>query len=298
MIVVIVFGGSINVVFYFIVIVDFVGIKFIIDDFQIVFDRIFFFVDFKFFGKYVMEDFCKIGGIFFFFKFFFREGIIDGFGVIVIGKIMKENVEVYFDFFFEQKIICFMSDFIKFIGYIQIFCGFFVFGGCVGKIIGKEGFCFEGIVKVYDYEDGFIEVFECGEIKKGEKIVVVICYEGFKGGFGMFEMFKLSFVIMGVGFGKDVVFIIDGCFFGGFYGFLIGYIVFEVMEGGFIVFVQDGDKIVIDVEQCVFNFEIFVEEFERRKSQWRVFEFKVRRGIFRKYVQLVKDVSYGCVIDV
>lgn len=244
-----------------------------------------------------MVDMYIIGGIFGFFKFFFKEGFIDGNGMIVIGKIMKENVDKFFEFDFNQDIICFFSNFIKVIGYIQIFCGFFVFGGCVGKIIGKEGFCFEGKVCVYDVENDFIVSFEVGEIKKGEKIVVIICYDGFKGGFGMFEMFKFFFVIMGVGFGNDVVFLIDGCFFGGFYGFIIGYVVFEVIEGGLIVLVEDGDIIIIDVEKRVVDFEVFEVEMEKRRKVWKVLVLRYERGILRKYVILVSDVSLGCVMD-
>ncbi|CAP72965.1 uncharacterized protein PODANS_2_3890 [Podospora anserina S mat+] len=297
MTVVTVLGGSTNAVLHLIAIADSVGIKLTIDDFQTVSDRIPFLADLKPSGKYVMEDLCKIGGTPSLLKFLLREGIIDGSGVTVTGKTMKENVEAYPDFPPEQKIIRPMSDPIKPTGHIQILRGSLAPGGCVGKITGKEGLRFEGTAKVYDYEDGFIEALERGEIKKGEKTVVVIRYEGPKGGPGMPEMLKPSSAIMGAGLGKDVALITDGRFSGGSHGFLIGHIVPEAMEGGPIALVQDGDKIVIDAEQRVLNLEIPAEELERRKSQWRAPESKARRGTLRKYAQLVKDASHGCVTD-
>ncbi|VBB75441.1 Putative dihydroxy-acid dehydratase [Podospora comata] len=297
MTVVTILGGSTNAVLHLIAIADSVGIKLTIDDFQAVSDRIPFLADLKPSGKYVMEDLCKIGGTPSLLKFLLREGIIDGSGVTVTGKTMKENVEAYPDFPPEQKIIRPMSDPIKPTGHIQILRGSLAPGGCVGKITGKEGLRFEGTAKVYDYEDGFIEALERGEIKKGEKTVVVIRYEGPKGGPGMPEMLKPSSAIMGAGLGKDVALITDGRFSGGSHGFLIGHIVPEAMEGGPIALVQDGDKIVIDAEQRVLNLEIPAEELERRKSQWRAPESKAKRGTLRKYAQLVKDASHGCVTD-
>ncbi|KAK4203081.1 putative dihydroxy-acid dehydratase [Triangularia verruculosa] len=297
MIVVTVLGGSTNAVLHLIAIADSVGIKLTIDDFQAVSDRIPFLADLKPSGKYVMEDLCRIGGTPSLLKFLLKEGIIDGSGVTVTGKTMKENVDAYPDFPAEQKIIRPMNDPIKPTGHIQILRGSLAPGGCVGKITGKEGLRFEGTAKVYDYEDGFIEALERGEIKKGEKTVVVIRYEGPKGGPGMPEMLKPSSAIMGAGLGKDVALITDGRFSGGSHGFLIGHIVPEAMEGGPIALVQDGDRIVIDAEQRVLDLEIPAEELERRKKEWRAPESKAKRGTLRKYAQLVKDASQGCVTD-
>ncbi|KAK0735417.1 dihydroxy-acid/6-phosphogluconate dehydratase [Apiosordaria backusii] len=297
MIVVTVLGGSTNAVLHLIAIADSVGIKLTIDDFQAVSDRIPFLADLKPSGKYVMEDLCKIGGTPSLLKFLLKEGIIDGSGVTVTGKTMKQNVDAYPDFPAEQKIIRPMSNPIKPTGHIQILRGSLAPGGCVGKITGKEGLRFEGTAKVYDYEDGFIEALERGEIKKGEKTVVVIRYEGPKGGPGMPEMLKPSSAIMGAGLGKDVALITDGRFSGGSHGFLIGHIVPEAMEGGPIALVQDGDKIIIDAEKRVLDLEIPAEELERRKKAWKAPESKVKRGTLRKYAQLVKDASQGCVTD-
>ncbi|KAK4222993.1 putative dihydroxy-acid dehydratase [Podospora fimiseda] len=297
MIVVTILGGSTNAVLHLIAIANSVGINLTIDDFQAVSDRTPFLADLKPSGKYVMEDLCKIGGTPSLLKFLLKEGIIDGSGITVTGKTMKQNVEAYPDFPSDQAIIRPLSNPIKPTGHIQILRGSLAPGGCVGKITGKEGLRFEGTAKVYDYEDGFIEALERGEIKKGEKTVVVIRYEGPKGGPGMPEMLKPSSAIMGAGLGKDVALITDGRFSGGSHGFLIGHIVPEAMEGGPLALVKNGDKIIIDAEKRVLDLEVPAEELEKRKKEWKAPESKVQRGTLRKYAKLVSDASHGCVTD-
>ncbi|KAK3402822.1 putative dihydroxy-acid dehydratase [Sordaria brevicollis] len=297
MIVVNILGGSTNAVLHLIAIADSVGIKLTIDDFQAVSDRTPFLADFKPSGKWVMEDLCKIGGTPALLKFLLKEGIIDGSGVTSTGKTMKENVEKFPDFPSDQTIIRPLSNPIKETGHIQILRGSLAPGGSVGKITGKEGLRFEGKARCFDYEDGFIEALERGEIKKGEKTVVVIRYEGPKGGPGMPEMLKPSSAIMGYGLGKDVALITDGRFSGGSHGFLIGHIVPEAMEGGPIGLVRDGDTIVIDAEKKVLDLEVSEEELAKRRKEWKAPEPKAKRGTLRKYAQLVKDASSGCVTD-
>ncbi|KAL2263288.1 hypothetical protein VTK26DRAFT_7478 [Humicola hyalothermophila] len=297
MIVVSVLGGSTNAVLHLIAIADSVGIKLTIDDFQAVSDRTPLLADLKPSGKYVMEDLCKIGGTPALLKFLLKEGLIDGSGITVTGKTMKENVEALPGFPEDQPIVRPLSNPLKPTGHIQILRGSLAPGGSVGKITGKEGLRFEGKAKVYDYEDAFIEALERGEIKKGEKTVVVIRYEGPKGGPGMPEMLKPSSAIMGAGLGKDVALITDGRFSGGSHGFLIGHIVPEAMEGGPIGLVKDGDKIVIDAEKRVLDLEVPAEELERRRKEWKAPEPRAKRGTLRKYAQLVKDASHGCVTD-
>ncbi|KAA8620651.1 hypothetical protein SMACR_09835 [Sordaria macrospora] len=297
MIVVNILGGSTNAVLHLIAIADSVGIKLTIDDFQAVSDRTPFLADLKPSGKWVMEDLCKIGGTPALLKFLLKEGIIDGSGVTSTGKTMKENVEKFPDFPSDQTIIRPLSNPIKETGHIQILRGSLAPGGSVGKITGKEGLRFEGKARCFDYEDGFIEALERGEIKKGEKTVVVIRYEGPKGGPGMPEMLKPSSAIMGYGLGKDVALITDGRFSGGSHGFLIGHIVPEAMEGGPIGLVRDGDTIVIDAEKKVLDLEVSEEELAKRRKEWKAPEPKAKRGTLRKYAQLVKDASSGCVTD-
>ncbi|KAK4159120.1 putative dihydroxy-acid dehydratase [Cladorrhinum sp. PSN259] len=295
--VVTILGGSTNAVLHLIAIADSVGINLTIDDFQAVSDSTPFLADLKPSGKYVMEDLCKIGGTPSLLKFLLKEGIIDGSGITVTGKTMKQNVDAYPDFPSDQTIIRPLTNPIKPTGHIQILRGSLAPGGCVGKITGKEGLRFEGTAKVYDYEDGFIEALERGEIKKGEKTVVVIRYEGPKGGPGMPEMLKPSSAIMGAGLGKDVALITDGRFSGGSHGFLIGHIVPEAMEGGPLALVKNGDKIIIDAEQRVLDLEVPAEELEKRKKEWKAPASKATRGTLRKYAKLVTDASHGCVTD-
>ncbi|KAK5660165.1 hypothetical protein OQA88_13634 [Cercophora sp. LCS_1] len=297
MIVVNILGGSTNAVLHLIAIADAVGIKLTIEDFQAVSDRTPFLADLKPSGKYVMEDLYKIGGTPALLKFLLKEGILDGSGVTVTGKTMKENVSTFADFPADQPIIRPLSNPIKPTGHIQILRGSLSPGGSVGKITGKEGLRFEGKARVYDYEDAFIESLERGEIKKGEKTVVVIRYEGPKGGPGMPEMLKPSSAIMGAGLGKDVALITDGRFSGGSHGFLIGHIVPEAMEGGPIALVQDGDRIVIDAEKRVLDLEVPEEELAQRRKAWKAPAPRYTKGTLKKYASLVSDASHGCVTD-
>ncbi|KAM7197338.1 mitochondrial putative dihydroxy-acid dehydratase [Naviculisporaceae sp. PSN 640] len=297
MIVTTILGGSTNAVLHLIAIADSVGIKLTIDDFQAVSDRTPFLADLKPSGKYVMEDLFKIGGTPALLKFLVKEGIIDGSGITVTGKTMKENVSKFPDFPADQPIIRPLSNPVKRTGHIQILRGSLSPGGSVGKITGKEGLRFVGKAKCYDYEDGFIEALERGEIKKGEKTVVVIRYEGPKGGPGMPEMLKPSSAIMGAGLGQDVALITDGRFSGGSHGFLIGHIVPEAAVGGPIGLVKDGDTIVIDAEKRVLDLEVSPEELEKRRKEWKPPAPKATKGTLKKYAQLVSDASHGCVTD-
>ncbi|KAE8454222.1 hypothetical protein EG329_005147 [Mollisiaceae sp. DMI_Dod_QoI] len=290
-------GGSTNAVLHLIAIADSVGVKLTIDDFQSVSDRIPFLADLKPSGKYVMHDLFKIGGTPSLLKFLLKEGIIDGSGMTVTGKTLKENLEDFPDFPADQKIIRPFSDPIKKTGHIQILRGSLAPGGSVGKITGKEGLRFEGLAKCYDAEDDFIAALEQGEIKKGEKTVVVIRYEGPKGGPGMPEMLKPSSAIMGAGLGKDVALITDGRFSGGSHGFLIGHIVPEAQEGGPIGLVRDGDKVVIDAEKRVLDLEVEEEELERRRKEFVPKPLKYKKGTLAKYAMLVQDASHGCITD-
>ncbi|KAK4138522.1 dihydroxy-acid and 6-phosphogluconate dehydratase [Trichocladium antarcticum] len=290
-------GGSTNAVLHLIAIADSVGIKLTVDDFQAVSDKTPLLADLKPSGKYVMEDLSKIGGTPGLLKFLLKEGVIDGSGITVTGKTMKENVADLPGFPDDQPIIRPMSNPLKPTGHIQILRGSLAPGGSVGKITGKEGLRFEGTAKVFDYEDGLIEALERGEIKKGEKTVVVIRYEGPKGGPGMPEMLKPSSAIMGAGLGQDVALITDGRFSGGSHGFLIGHIVPEAMEGGPIGLVRDGDRIVIDADKRVLDLEVPEAELARRRKEWKAPESRAKRGTLRKYAQLVSDASHGCVTD-
>ncbi|GLA36800.1 hypothetical protein AnigIFM63309_003235 [Aspergillus niger] len=297
MIVVNVLGGSTNAVLHLIAIADSVGIKLTIDDFQTVSDKTPFLADLKPSGKYLMNDLYNIGGTPALLKYLLKEGLIDGSGITVTGKTMKENVASWPDFPADQDIIRPLNNPIKPSGHLQILRGSLAPGGSVGKITGKEGLRFEGIAKCYDYEDAFIESLERGEIKKGEKTVVIIRYEGPKGGPGMPEMLKPSAAIMGAGLGQDVALLTDGRFSGGSHGFLIGHIVPEAMEGGPIALARDGDRIVIDAEERVVDLDISTEELEERRKEWNAPPLRYQKGTLKKYCTLVSDASHGCVTD-
>ncbi|KAF7172905.1 hypothetical protein CNMCM6106_007071 [Aspergillus hiratsukae] len=297
MIVVNILGGSTNAVMHLIAIAQSVGIKLTIDDFQAVSDKTPFLADLKPSGKYVMHDLYKIGGTPALLRFLLKEDLIDGSGITVTGKTMKENVASWPDFPEDQPIIRPLSNPIKPTGHLQILRGSLAPGGSVGKITGKEGLRFEGTAKCYDYEDAFVEALEKGEIKKGEKTVVIIRYEGPKGGPGMPEMLKPSAAIMGAGLGQDVALLTDGRFSGGSHGFLIGHIVPEAMEGGPIALVKDGDKVIIDAEKRVVDLDISAGEMERRKKEWKAPEPRAKKGTLKKYATLVSDASHGCVTD-
>ncbi|KAM4064515.1 dehydratase family protein [Hirsutella rhossiliensis] len=297
MTVVSILGGSTNAVLHLIAIADSVGIKLTIDDFQSVSDRIPLLADLKPSGKYVMEDVHKIGGTPSLLKFLLKEGIIDGSGITVTGKTMKQNVENMPDFPADQDIIRPMSNPIKPTGHIQILRGSLAPGGCVGKITGKEGLQFTGKARVYNAEDDFIASLERGEIKKGEKTVVIIRYDGPRGGPGMPEMLKPSSAIMGAGLGKDVALLTDGRFSGGSHGFIIGHIVPEAMQGGPIALVEDGDEIVIDAEKRVLDLLVPDKEMEQRRKAWKAPTPRYNKGTLKKYASLVSDASSGCVTD-
>ncbi|KAE9976980.1 hypothetical protein EG328_002307 [Venturia inaequalis] len=297
MIVTMILGGSTNAVLHFLAIADSVGVKLDIDDFQKVSDRTPFLADLKPSGKYVMADVFTMGGTPALLKFLLKEGLIDGSGITVTGKTMAENLENAPDFPADQKIIRPFSNPIKETGHIQILRGSLAPGGSVGKITGKEGLRFTGKAKVYDEEDLFIEALERGDLKQGEKTVVVIRYEGPKGGPGMPEMLKPSSAIMGAGLGNDVALITDGRFSGGSHGFLIGHIVPEAQEGGPIGLVEDGDTITIDAETRELNLEVSPEELERRRANWTAPPLKYSKGTLFKYARNVVDASRGCITD-
>lgn len=290
-------GGSTNAVLHLIAMADSVGIKLDIEDFQRVSDKTPYLADLKPSGKYVMADMHKIGGTPALLKFLLKEGLLNGSTMTVTGKTMKDNMKNVAGFPADQPIIRPLSNPIKPTGHIQIMRGSLAPGGSVGKITGKEGLRFEGKARVYDAEDDFIASLERGEIKKGEKTVVIIRYEGPKGGPGMPEMLKPSSAIMGYGLGHDVALITDGRFSGGSHGFLIGHVVPEAMEGGPIALVRNGDKIVIDAEKRVVDVEVSDADMEKRRKSWAPPAPIYEKGTLKKYAILVSDASSGCVTD-
>ena len=291
-------GGSTNAVLHLIAIAHSVGVDLKIDDFQSVSDRIPFLADLKPSGKYVFEDLYNIGGTPSLIKFLLKEGLIDGSGMTVTGRTLAENVEKATDFPSDQDIIRPVSNPIKKTGHIQILRGSLAPEGAVGKITGKEGLVFTGKARCFDAEDDFVTALEANAFKKGEKTVVIIRYEGPKGGPGMPEMLKPSSAIMGAGLGNDVALITDGRFSGGSHGFLIGHVTPEAQQGGPIGLVRDGDTITIDAEKRVIDIiDQSDEELDRRRAEFKPPPLKYQKGTLYKYAKNVSDASRGCITD-
>lgn len=290
-------GGSTNAVLHMIAIAQTVDITITVEDFQRISDSTPLLADFRPSGKYVMADLQRFGGTPAVMKLLLEEGFLNGDCLTVTGKTIRENLENLPGLKEGQDIIAPLSAPLKKSGHLQILKGTLAPGSAVGKITGKEGTYFKGTAKVYDDEDAFITALENGEIKKGEKTVCVIRYEGPKGGPGMPEMLKPSSALMGYGLGKDVALLTDGRFSGGSHGFLIGHIVPEAAVGGPIALVYDGDIIVIDADNNKIDLLVSEEELAERKKKWVAPKPKYTRGTLAKYAALVSDASTGCVTD-
>ncbi|KAG0670340.1 dihydroxy-acid dehydratase ilv3 [Maudiozyma exigua] len=290
-------GGSTNAVLHLIAIAHAHNIKLTPADFQRISDKTPLLGDFKPSGKYVMADLMNVGGTQSVIKYLYDNGFMHGDALTVTGETVAERAKKARALPEGQDIIRSISHPIKPTGHLQILTGSLAPGGSVGKITGKEGTFFEGKARVFEEEAGFIHALERGEIKKGEKTVVIIRYEGPKGGPGMPEMLKPSSALMGYGLGKDVALLTDGRFSGGSHGFLIGHIVPEAAEGGPIALVKDGDQIRIDADNNKIDLLVNEQELADRKSKWVAPKPRYTRGTLSKYGKLVSDASQGCVTD-
>lgn len=290
-------GGSTNAVLHLVAIAHSAGVKITPDDFQRISDKTPLLGDFKPSGKYVMADLINVGGTQSVIKFLYENGFLHGNTITVSGETLAERAAKAASLPEGQDIIRPLSQPIKSSGHLQILYGSLAPGGSVGKITGKEGTYFKGKARVFEEEAAFIHALEQGEIKKGEKTVVVIRYEGPRGGPGMPEMLKPSSALMGYGLGKDVALLTDGRFSGGSHGFLIGHIVPEAAEGGPIGLVKDDDDIVIDADNNKIDLLISEKELASRKSEWTAPAPRYTRGTLSKYAKLVSNASEGCVLD-
>jgi dihydroxy-acid dehydratase len=295
MIVVMALGGSTNAVLHLIAMAKAVEVALTIDDFQKVSDRIPFLADLKPSGQYVMEDLHKAGGIPAVMKYLLNKGLLNGDCLTVTGKTIAENLATVPDLQTGQKVFHSLEEPIKDTGHIQILKGNLAPGGAVAKITGKEGLKFVGSAKVYDCEEDMLHALERKEIVKGD--VVVIRYEGPKGGPGMPEMLTPTSAIMGAGLGKHVAMLTDGRFSGGSHGFIVGHIVPEAQEGGPIALLKDGDKITIDTENNILSVDLSADEMAQRQAQWKMPPYKATKGTLYKYIKSVKNASEGCVTD-
>ncbi len=290
-----VLGGSTNAVLHFLAISKAANIDFTIDDFQKIMDVTPFLADLKPSGKYLMEDLYEIGGVPAVLKFMLENNMIHGECLTVTGSSIEENLSKVPSLPVNQKIIFPLKNPIKKSGHIRILKGNLASGGAVAKITGKEGLVFEGPAKVFNSEFEANRGIGDGLVKKGD--VVVIRYEGPKGGPGMPEMLKPTAAIMGAGLGKDVALITDGRFSGGTHGFVVGHIVPEAQDGGVIALIKDGDIIVINSETNRIDVKISDKEIKSRKVNWVAPKYKFLSGVLYKYIKNVSNASNGCVTD-
>ena len=295
MVMVMALGGSTNAVLHLIAMARAVNVPLTIDDFQKTSNRVPFIGDLRPSGKFVEEDLHNVGGTPAVMKYLLEKGFINGDCLTVTGKTVAENLAPLPGLKSGQKVIMPLEQPIKETAHIQIFRGNLAPEGAVGKITGKEGLVFSGRANVFDSEEEMLHALERKEILKGD--VVIIRYEGPKGGPGMPEMLTPTSALMGAGLGSDVALITDGRFSGGSHGFLVGHVTPEAQDGGPIALVQTGDLVTIDAKTQRLVMDVNEAELARRKQGWKAPPFKATRGTLYKYIKNVKSASEGCVTD-
>jgi dihydroxy-acid dehydratase len=288
-------GGSTNAVLHLIAIAKAARVPLSLADFQRASDRVPLLADLKPSGTYVQEDLHAVGGTPAVMKYLLERGYLHGDCLTVTGRTLAENLAEAPALTSGQRIIQPVERPVLPRGHIRILHGNLAPEGSVAKITGKEGERFAGTAKVYDSEEAMLAGLENGEITKGH--VVVIRYEGPKGGPGMPEMLTPTSAIMGAGLGADVALLTDGRFSGGSHGFIIGHITPEAQEGGPIALLRDGDGISIDAAACELRMEVGDAELAARRAAWTAPPARATSGVLGKYVRLVQSASEGCVTD-
>jgi dihydroxy-acid dehydratase len=289
-------GGSTNGVLHFLAMAATAGVSLNLDDFQRVSDRIPFIADLAPSGKHYMADLYEIGGVPSVQKLLVAAGLLDGDIITVTGKTLAQNIEPFPSLRQDQVIIRPLSNPIKNTGHIQILRGNLAPGGSVAKITGKEGMKFIGKALVFDKEVLLDAALNRGAIKHGENVVLIVRYEGPKGGPGMPEQLKASATLMGAKL-TNVALVTDGRYSGASHGLIVGHVVPEAAMGGPIAVVQDGDVVTIDAETKELNVDLSDEEIRQRLSRWTAPRMPVTRGVLAKYAHLVGDASHGALTD-
>ncbi|MCY4282888.1 MAG: dihydroxy-acid dehydratase, partial [Gammaproteobacteria bacterium] len=276
MVMVTVLGGSTNAVLHLIAMARAAEVALTVDDFQAVSDRTPYLADLKPSGRYVMEDLHQVGGVPAVMKYLLEHDMIDGSCMTVTGKTVAENLADLPGLNEGQEVLRPLAKPFKSSGHIRILKGNLAPGGAVAKITGKEGEQFSGPARVFDSEEEMLAALEQDEIKQGD--VVVIRYEGPKGGPGMPEMLTPTSALMGAGLGDSVAMITDGRFSGGSHGFIIGHVVPEAQEGGPIALIKNGDNVIINAKTNLINLDLSDEELAQRKADWVMPPYKATRG--------------------
>jgi dihydroxy-acid dehydratase len=293
--VVIALGGSTNAVLHLIAMARAVDVELPLDVFQSVSDRVPLLADLKPSGRFVQEDLHRAGGLPAVIRRLLNAGLMHGDCLTVTGKTLAENLIDLPDLSDGQEIIRPLDDPVKATGHLQILHGSLAPEGAVAKITGKEGTHFSGPANVFDSEEDMLKALEENRIHKGQ--VIVIRYEGPRGGPGMPEMLTPTSAIMGAGLGKDVALLTDGRFSGGSHGFIVGHICPEAQEGGPIALIENGDRITIDAESKRIDLNIGDDTLSERRRRWQAPPFKVQRGALHRYIKNVRPASQGCVTD-
>jgi dihydroxy-acid dehydratase len=292
---VIVLGGSTNAVLHLLAMAHAAEVPFELADFQRLSDTTPVLAALRPSGSYLMEDLFEVGGVPGVQKLMLEAGLLDGSCLTVTGRTLSENAEQAAALSPGQRIVAPVSSPLKPEGHIRILRGNLAPEGAVAKITGKEGLRFSGPARVFDREEDAMDSLARGMVKAGD--VMVLRYEGPKGGPGMPEMLKVTAAVMGAGLGKSVALMTDGRFSGGTHGFVIGHVTPEAQLGGPIALLRDGDAITIDAVANRIDVALSDQELQARRAAWQAPPLKVNRGILRKYVRLVSSASTGCVTD-
>jgi dihydroxy-acid dehydratase len=284
-------GGSTNAVLHLLAIAREAEVDLSIDDFNTIGDKVPHLGDLKPFGKYVMNDVDKIGGIPVVMKALLDAGLMHGDTLTVTGRTMRENLEALNPKPLDGEVLRQISEPIHATGGITILKGSLAPEGAVVKSAGFDDTTFTGTARVFDGERAALDALAEGKIVAGD--VVVIRYEGPKGGPGMREMLAITGAIKGAGLGKDVLLVTDGRFSGGTTGLCVGHLAPEAVDGGPIAFVRDGDPITLDVANK--TLEVVMNDLETRQDGWQPNPPKYTRGVLGKYAKVVQSAAHGAV---
>jgi dihydroxy-acid dehydratase len=289
-------GGSTNACLHIPAMAHSAGVVITLDDFERIGKKTPVLADLKPSGKYAMADLVRIGGTVPLMRMLLEAGLLHGDCMTVTGRTMRENLEKSpIKYPADQQIIRPLDNPIKKDSHLRVLYGNLAEGGSVAKISGKEGETFKGKARVFNSEPEAMAAILAKKIEKGN--VIVIRYEGPKGGPGMREMLGPTSAVMGMGLGKDVALITDGRFSGGSHGFVVGHITPEAFEGGTIAILEDGDEIEINAVENSISVNLPEMEIAARKAKWVRPEPRYKFGVLAKYAKLVTSASEGAVTD-
>ena len=288
-------GGSTNAVLHLIAMADAINVDLNIDDFTRIGAKVPVLADLKPSGKYMMSELVKIGGTLPLMKMLLDAGMLHGDCLTVTGKTVSENLKDVKPYSEDQKIIMPLNNPIKKDSHLRILRGNLAPEGSVAKITGKEGLTFQGKAKTFACEEDALQAVLNDKIIEGD--VIVIRYEGPKGGPGMREMLAPTSAVMGKGLGGKVALITDGRFSGGTHGFVVGHITPEAFSGGILAVVEDGDEILIDTENNLLELLVDKSIIDQRLSNWQKPKPRYTKGVLAKYAKLAQSASRGAITE-